>query len=116
MPQPRASGRSLLVYYTTVTTYAGFAEYPTSSSPAREEESFQATQEFREQILRVKNDDNIPLLLVGNKGDLDDKRKVPLVDAESLAAQWGVPYVETSAKTRDNVDRTDRHTDTRTND
>lgn len=70
-----------------------------------EEESFQATQEFREQILRVKNDDNIPLLLVGNKGDLDDKRKVPLVDAESLAAQWGVPYVETSAKTRDNVDR-----------
>ncbi|KAI5744392.1 hypothetical protein M8J76_001905 [Diaphorina citri] len=71
-----------------------------------EEESFQATQEFREQILRVKNDDNIPLLLVGNKGDLDDKRKVPLVDAESLAAQWGVPYVETSAKTRDNVDRT----------
>lgn len=60
---------------------------------------------LREQILRVKNDESIPFLLVGNKGDLNDKRKVPLADAESLAAQWGVPYVETSAKTRENVDR-----------
>lgn len=70
-----------------------------------EDESFQATQEFREQILRVKNDEAIPFLLVGNKGDLNEKRKVPLADAESLAQQWGVPYVETSAKTRENVDR-----------
>lgn len=60
---------------------------------------------YREQILRVKNDENIPFLLVGNKGDLSDKRKVPLADCESLAQQWGVPYVETSAKTRENVDR-----------
>ncbi|XP_073969092.1 ras-like protein A [Rhodnius prolixus] len=70
-----------------------------------EEESFQATQEFREQILRVKNDENIPFLLVGNKGDLDEKRKVSLMEAQSRAQQWGVPYVETSAKTRENVDK-----------
>ncbi|RZF48727.1 hypothetical protein LSTR_LSTR015467 [Laodelphax striatellus] len=70
-----------------------------------EEESFQATQEFREQILRVKNDEQIPFVLVGNKGDLDEKRKVPLADAQSRAHHWQVPYVETSAKTRDNVDK-----------
>ncbi|KAF6209872.1 hypothetical protein GE061_015625 [Apolygus lucorum] len=70
-----------------------------------EEESFQATQEFREQILRVKNDENIPFLLVGNKGDLDEKRKVTLNEAQGRAQSWGVPYVETSAKTRDNVDK-----------
>ncbi|XP_058058843.1 ras-related protein Ral-a [Anopheles bellator] len=70
-----------------------------------EDESFQATQEFREQILRVKNDENIPFLLVGNKCDLNDKRKVPLVECQSRAQQWGVPYVETSAKTRENVDK-----------
>lgn len=60
---------------------------------------------FREQILRVKNDENIPFLLVGNKSDLDEKRKVTFKDAEDRAAQWGVTYVETSAKTRENVDK-----------
>jgi len=53
----------------------------------------------------VKNDENIPFLLVGNKGDLTDKRKVSLNEAQSRAQEWGVPYVETSAKTRDNVDK-----------
>ncbi|CRL05024.1 CLUMA_CG017975, isoform A [Clunio marinus] len=71
-----------------------------------DDESFQATQEFREQILRVKNDENIPFLLVGNKCDLNDKRKVPLSECQLRAQQWGgVPYVETSAKTRENVDK-----------
>lgn len=61
---------------------------------------------YREQILRVKNDENIPFLLVGNKCDLNDKRKVPLAECQSRAQQWGgVPYVETSAKTRENVDK-----------
>ncbi|XP_014208665.1 ras-related protein Ral-a isoform X2 [Copidosoma floridanum] len=70
-----------------------------------EDDSFQATQEFREQILRVKNDENIPFLLVGNKSDLQDKRKVSLTEAQGRSQQWGVPYVETSAKTRENVDK-----------
>lgn len=59
----------------------------------------------REQILRVKNDESIPFLLVGNKCDLNDKRKVPLAECQGRAQQWGVPYVETSAKTRENVDK-----------
>ncbi|KRF82291.1 ras-related protein Ral-a isoform X2 [Drosophila novamexicana] len=70
-----------------------------------DDESFQATQEFREQILRVKNDESIPFLLVGNKCDLNDKRKVPLNECQVRAQQWSVPYVETSAKTRENVDK-----------
>ena len=45
-----------------------------------EKESFEATTEFREQILRVKgveqNTDSIPFILVGNKVDLEDKRQV----------------------------------------
>ncbi|CAH2048924.1 unnamed protein product, partial [Iphiclides podalirius] len=70
-----------------------------------EPESFDATQEFREQILRVKNDENIPFLLVGNKSDLGEKRRVPLDACRERAHAWQVPYVETSAKTRDNVDK-----------
>lgn len=64
------------------------------------------SQSRSEQILRVKNDENIPFLLVGNKCDLNDKRKVPLSECQGRAQQWGgVPYVETSAKTRENVDK-----------
>lgn len=59
----------------------------------------------REQILRVKNDENIPFLLVGNKSDLQEKRKVSLAEAQARSQQWGVPYVETSAKTKENVDK-----------
>ncbi|KAL9878293.1 ras-related protein Ral-a isoform X2 [Glossina fuscipes] len=70
-----------------------------------DDESFQATQEFREQILRVKNDESIPFLLVGNKCDLNDRRKVALNECQTRAQMWQVPYVETSAKTRENVDK-----------
>jgi len=70
-----------------------------------EDESFQATQEFREQILRVKGDETIPFILVGNKSDLTDRRAVQLANARNQAEDWKVPYVETSAKTRENVDK-----------
>lgn len=69
-------------------------------------ESFEATNEFREQILRVKNSDNsVPIVLVGNKGDMKAGRQVPLEVAKQRAEQWGVQYVEASAKLRDNVDK-----------
>ncbi|XP_034035598.1 ras-related protein ralB-B-like [Thalassophryne amazonica] len=70
-----------------------------------EHESFTATSEFREQILRVKEEDVIPLLLVGNKSDLEERRQVSGDEAAARASEWGVPYVETSAKTRANVDK-----------
>uniref|UniRef100_A0A8C4ZL48 Ras-related protein ralB-A-like n=1 Tax=Gadus morhua TaxID=8049 RepID=A0A8C4ZL48_GADMO len=71
-----------------------------------EQESFAATAEFREQILRVKEEEAIPLLLVGNKSDLEERRQVSADEATARAAQWGgVTYVETSAKTRANVDK-----------
>ncbi|KAA0189917.1 hypothetical protein HAZT_HAZT001138 [Hyalella azteca] len=58
-----------------------------------EDDSFQASQEFREQILRVKNDEHIPLLLVGNKADLGaSRRRVSVEAAQARAEQWGVPY------------------------
>ena len=74
-----------------------------------ERESFLATQDFRDQILRVKGadsaTDNVPFILVGNKSDISNRRQVPYEEAQALARQWRVDYVETSAKTRDNVDK-----------
>ena len=47
---------------------------------------------------------NLVLILVGNKSDLESKREVSKEEAESFAASHGLMYIETSAKTNENVD------------
>lgn len=69
-------------------------------------ESFADLNELYEQILRVKNGGtNIPAILVGNKIDLAEKRKVTPEEAEQKARNWSIRYIETSAKTKHNVDK-----------
>ncbi|KAF9898979.1 hypothetical protein BX616_003399, partial [Lobosporangium transversale] len=46
----------------------------------------------------------IPIILVGNKADLGQLRKVDPQEAAARAAEWNCRYIETSAKTRQNVD------------
>ncbi|KXS18230.1 hypothetical protein M427DRAFT_224695 [Gonapodya prolifera JEL478] len=69
-----------------------------------EAESFSHAQEFRDQICRVVNDETVPFVLVGNKSDLAHLRKVSPRDGEAKAKEWQCPYIETSAKTKENVD------------
>ncbi|KAJ3105974.1 hypothetical protein HDU96_008368 [Phlyctochytrium bullatum] len=69
-----------------------------------EHESFVNTQEFRDQICRVLDDETVPFILVGNKADLSSQRKVQTREAEAQAQKWNCTYIETSAKTRTNVD------------
>jgi len=45
-----------------------------------------------------------PLLLVGNKCDLVDKRQVSKEEAQDLAKRLGLVFLETSAKTAENID------------
>lgn len=67
--------------------------------------SFYELAELREQIIRIKDDEDIPMVLVGNKSDMEDERVVPRARAFQLAQQWGQkPYYETSARRRTNVD------------
>eukprot|EP00049_Salpingoeca_infusionum_P001145 m.45570 g.45570 ORF g.45570 m.45570 type:complete len:197 (+) comp10888_c0_seq1:43-633(+) len=70
-------------------------------------ESFDHVDDFREQILRVHDSegDNIPIVLVGNKSDLTAERQVQTDEAMAKAQQWGIPYIETSAKLNTNVDQ-----------
>ena len=69
-----------------------------------EKASFQHTQEFRDQICRVLDDETVPFILVGNKLDLQASRQVAAREAELKAKSWNCPYIETSAKTRQNVE------------
>lgn len=67
--------------------------------------SFYELAELREQIIRIKEDEDIPLVVVGNKSDMEDDRAVPRARAFQLAQSWGQkPYFETSARRRTNVD------------
>lgn len=54
---------------------------------------------FREQIKRVKDSEDVPMVLVGNKCDLPS-RTVDTKQAQDLARSYGIPFIETSAKTR----------------
>jgi len=66
--------------------------------------SFEEIATFREQILRVKDADKVPMVIVGNKLDLDHERVVTQQEGRELAASFGCPWMETSAKARIRVD------------
>eukprot|EP00041_Stephanoeca_diplocostata_P039373 m.1618916 g.1618916 ORF g.1618916 m.1618916 type:complete len:202 (-) comp25378_c0_seq4:5267-5872(-) len=66
--------------------------------------SFEECADLRDQIMRV-HECGRPMILVGNKSDLDAERQISDADARGRAAEWEIPYVETSAKTRTNVDQ-----------
>jgi len=57
---------------------------------------------IRTQILDFQPPD-IPMVLVGNKTDLEDKRKVSREVAEEVALEWGIPLIEVSAKADQNI-------------
>ncbi|KAL6068995.1 hypothetical protein STEG23_032111 [Scotinomys teguina] len=65
--------------------------------------SFEDIHQYREQIKRVKDSDNVPMVLVGNKCELAT-RTVDSQQAQDLARCYGIPYVETSARTRQGVE------------
>ena len=66
--------------------------------------SFQALDRIRDDILRVKETDFVPMVLCGNKCDLNDDRAVSAAEGEQLATSWGCPFFETSAKTFVNLE------------
>lgn len=49
--------------------------------------------------------DDPDIVLIGNKSDLEHHRVISEVRARGLAAKYNLPYVETSASTGQNVQR-----------
>ncbi|XP_073996595.1 ras-like protein 2 [Rhodnius prolixus] len=67
--------------------------------------SFDEMYKFHKQILRVKDRDEFPMLMVGNKADLEHQRIISQTEAQTLAGELRIPYIECSAKLRMNVDQ-----------
>uniref|UniRef100_A0A182SAP5 small monomeric GTPase n=1 Tax=Anopheles maculatus TaxID=74869 RepID=A0A182SAP5_9DIPT len=66
--------------------------------------SFQEASEYRKLIARVRLTEDIPLVLVANKLDLQSQRKVTTEEGKTLAKQFGCPFYETSAALRHYID------------
>ena len=64
-----------------------------------------AIKEQLNMVLDVDNNTLIPIILVGNKCDLEEYRQVQSSDAQRLAEEWKVKYFETSAKNKININR-----------
>lgn len=66
--------------------------------------SFEEVSTFHQQILRVKDRDYFPVVVVANKCDLEYERQVQPHEGRDLAKRFGAQCIETSAKQRVNVD------------
>jgi GTPase KRas protein len=62
--------------------------------------TFDEISVFKEKILRAKDMDSVPMVLVGNKCDMEDEREVQTDEGKQLAETWGCPFMECSAKAK----------------
>lgn len=61
---------------------------------------------LREEIIRIKDDESVPIVIAGNKADLEDQRGVERAKAFSISQRWEAPYYECSARTRSKSETT----------
>lgn len=66
-------------------------------------DSFIRAVEYCESVRKYKGDATPPFAFCGNKSDLGDERQISQDECEKLAARFGAPYFETSAKLNTNV-------------
>ncbi|KAF7351684.1 Protein ras-2 [Mycena sanguinolenta] len=67
--------------------------------------TFNAIRTHHEHICRIKEQDaSAPIIIVGNKSDLEAKRVVSMEEGRDLATELGCTFIETSAKQDVNVE------------
>eukprot|EP01119_Soliformovum_irregulare_P009197 TRINITY_DN2238_c0_g1_i3.p1 TRINITY_DN2238_c0_g1~~TRINITY_DN2238_c0_g1_i3.p1 ORF type:complete len:201 (-),score=46.99 TRINITY_DN2238_c0_g1_i3:22-594(-) len=67
--------------------------------------SFEHLDFISKMIRRVKEDVPFTMVLVGNKKDLDAQRTVSTQDGINFAEHYGIPFLETSAKSRQDCEK-----------
>ncbi|EDR23689.1 hypothetical protein, conserved [Entamoeba dispar SAW760] len=71
-------------------------------------ESFEEIKGIYEEIYRVKHKDKnepIPIIIVGNKCDLENEREVTKEEGMNYADNINCPFIECSAKTNENINQ-----------
>jgi len=67
--------------------------------------TFNDIPDLHQLIVRVKDTDKVPMVLVGNKCDLTDQRVITSEQGEALAQKFNCKFIEASAMTKINVDQ-----------
>ncbi|CAG8434764.1 2236_t:CDS:2 [Funneliformis mosseae] len=65
--------------------------------------TFERVERFRDQITRVKDTEQVPLMLVGNKCDKITEREVSREEGMNMARKLKCEFIESSAKTCDDT-------------
>jgi len=65
--------------------------------------SFENLKVFHEQLVTFRKRTNVPLVLVGNKCDMENSREVKKEDGAKRAKEFNANFFETSAKKDTNV-------------
>ena len=65
--------------------------------------SFNALDKWLLKISEASDISKKPIIVIGNKSDLDDKRQVSYEEGENFAKNKGYNFYETSAKTGENI-------------
>lgn len=65
--------------------------------------TFEQAQVLKTHIERLNEEMKVPSVLVGNKSDLEDARQVTIEEGKAKAEELGTGFIETSAKTDNNV-------------
>lgn len=68
--------------------------------------SFSEVNALREKLVEITEEEDHPVVLVGNKCDLEEDRQVQKATAEALANKYKWKWIEASAKTKTNVTET----------
>jgi small GTP-binding protein len=66
--------------------------------------SFEEVEVFHRDLTRTKGTTNVPVVICGNKCDLEDKRVVSKAEGEELAAKLSATFFETSALANINIE------------
>ena len=93
-------------YQTMMDSWIGFAEGFILVYAVDDRESFDSIKSKLDRIVKNKMGEKPPIIVVGNKCDLNDKRKVETKEGEASAKNWNVSFLEVSALEKINVKET----------
>ena len=93
-------------YQSMLDTWIGFAEGFVLVYSIDDRESFDSLKSKYDRIVKNKAEETFSIIIVGNKCDLEDKRKVSLEEGQSYAKEKGVDFMEVSALKTINVKET----------
>ena len=69
-----------------------------------DDDTYEALEAIHQQIMRVHQNPNVPVLVVANKSDLEDDRAVQVSEGQQLAKKFNAQFIEISAKRNERVD------------